>query len=35
MGSGMMARGDDLFLRNLPRFLAGEPLENEAGPADL
>ena len=29
-GSGQLARGDDLFLDNLARWRAGEPLHNEA-----
>lgn len=35
MGSGMTGRSDDLFLRNLESYLAGDALENEAGLADL
>jgi len=29
------ARGDDLFLANLTRFLDGQPLLNEATPAEV
>jgi len=34
-GSGLVARGDDLFLENLRRFAAKEPLLNEADPKDV
>jgi phosphoglycerate dehydrogenase-like enzyme len=34
-GSGRDARGDALFLDNLGRCLRGEPLLNEANPADV
>lgn len=34
-GSGTQGRGDDLFLENLRRFLAGEPLLNEATRAEV
>jgi 8-oxo-dGTP pyrophosphatase MutT (NUDIX family) len=34
-GSGLVARGDNLFLENLRRFVANEPLLNEANPKDV
>jgi len=34
-GSGLVARGDDLFLDNLCRFVKNEPLINEANPRDV
>jgi phosphoglycerate dehydrogenase-like enzyme len=34
-GSGQTARNDALFLENLRRYLAGEPLLYEANPADV
>lgn len=34
-GSGVLDRGDELFLDNLDRYLLGRPLRNEAEPADL
>ncbi|NJR80037.1 D-2-hydroxyacid dehydrogenase [Sphingomonas corticis] len=34
-GGGVQRRGDALFLDNLARFLAGEPLRNEADPAEV
>jgi phosphoglycerate dehydrogenase-like enzyme len=34
-GSGTSGRGDELFLENLARFLAGEPLRNEVDPARI
>ncbi|MGD0865605.1 MAG: D-2-hydroxyacid dehydrogenase [Rhizomicrobium sp.] len=35
IGSGLVARGDDLFLENLSRFVKSEPLINEANPGDV
>jgi phosphoglycerate dehydrogenase-like enzyme len=35
MGSGLAARGDDLFLENLGRFTRGEALINAADPKDV
>ena len=35
LGSGLVARGDDLFLENLRRFARGEALLNEADPQDV
>ena len=34
-GNGAAARGDDLFVNNLTRFIAGEPLLNEASPGEV
>ncbi len=34
-GSGQLARGDDLFLDNLARWRAGEPLRNEAARSEV
>lgn len=34
-GSGSRARGDQLFVENLKRFIAGDPLRNEVGPDQL
>jgi phosphoglycerate dehydrogenase-like enzyme len=34
-GSGTLRRGDELFLANLKRFLAGEPVSNEATRAEV
>ena len=34
-GSGTMRRGDELFLENLKRFLAGEKVLNEATKSEV
>lgn len=34
-GSGLTRRGDAIFLENLRRYLAGEPLRNEAEPREV
>jgi len=34
-GNGAAARGDDLFVNNLTRFIAGEALLNEASPGEV
>ena len=35
VSSGLMRRVDDLFIENLQRYLAGEPLRNEAEPREV
>jgi phosphoglycerate dehydrogenase-like enzyme len=35
IGSGLTARGDSLFLDNLDRYLAGQPLRNEAAASEV
>ena len=35
VSSGLMRRGDAIFLDNLNRFIAGEPLRNEAQPHEV
>lgn len=35
IGSGLLARTDTLFVENLGRYVRGEPLLNEADPADV
>jgi phosphoglycerate dehydrogenase-like enzyme len=35
IGSGLTARGDDLFVENLHRYMSGKPLRDEADPKDV
>ena len=35
LGTGLMQRGDALFVENLARYLDGQPLLNEVGAAEV